>query len=406
MTRRRDTLSPAEARRAVLAAQGFAATPLTDPPGRRQLLSRVRRLGVLQIDSVNVLSRAHYLPLFSRLGPYDRESLDDLAARRPRHLFEYWAHEASLVPVQTQPLLRWRMAQGHAWGGVSRSAAEQPQLIADALACVAEIGPATSAEIEAALAHSSPRPTDHWGWNWSAVKQVLEHLFWLGEITTAGRDGQFRRRYALTEAVLPAEILAVPTPERADAIRGLVAIAARALGVATAADLRDYFRLGAADAKTAIADLVDAGELVPVTVAGWPPAWRHVRAVVPRRITHDALLVPFDPLIWERSRVERLFGMRYRIEIYVPAAKREYGYYVLPFLQDDRLAARVDLKADRAAGTLRVLGVWSHESDAETPVRLATQLHRLGAWLGVPAVTVATRGDLADTTAAACVSVG
>lgn len=402
---RRDTLTPAEARRAVLAAQGFGGQSAA--AGTRALLGRTRKLGVIQIDSVNVVSRAHYLPLFSRLGPYDRAALDDLSARRPRRLFEYWAHEASLLPVETQPLLRWRMAQEHAWGNVAASADEHPELVDQVLACVGEIGAATATDVERALQHGAPRPTDHWGWNWSAVKRILEHLFWAGDVASAGRDPQFRRLYALPSAVLPEAVLATPTPDRPDAIRQLVGLAARALGVATATDLRDYFRLPAADTTRAIQELADSGDVSPVLVDGWPPTWRHRSTVVPRAIGHDALLVPFDPLIWDRSRVERLFGMRYRIEIYVPAAKREFGYYVFPFLQDERLAARVDLKADRSAGTLRVLGAWTHEAGPETAERLAASLADLAGWLEVPQLRVAAEGDLAPALAAAArVSVG
>ena len=398
---RRESLTPDEARRAVLTAQGFAGSMPTDV-GRRTLLSQIRRLGVIQIDSVSVLSRAHYLPLFSRLGGYDRSSLDRLADGRPRQVFEYWAHEASLLPVATQPLLRWRMAHDHAWGSVSQRAAENPRLVAEVLACVAEAGPATAAAIEHALGRGgADRPTDHWGWNWSDVKHVLEHLFWTGEITTSGRDSQFRRRYALTSEVLPAAVLAAPTPEPAAAVRELVAIAGRALGVATALDLRDWFRLPAGMANQAIAELVDAGDLLPVAVPGWPAAWRHRSARVARRIDNDALLVPFDPLIWERTRVERLFAMRYRIEIYVPAAKRQFGYYVLPFLQGERLTARVDLKADRVRGVLRVLSVWGHRPDVETATRLAVALQGLADWLAVPNLEFSGVGDLADATATA-----
>lgn len=402
---RRESLTPAEARRVVLSAQGFGGPRRVDS-GRRALIAAVRRLGVVQIDSVNVVSRAHYLPLFSRLGAYDRTALDRLSDRRPRHLFEYWAHEASLLPVTTQPLLRWRMKQGHAWGSVSQRAADNPRLVREVLACVAATGPASASDIERSLGHDGSAGKGHWAWNWSEVKHVLEHLFWTGEITSAGRDGQFRRRYALTADVLPSDILAATTPSPAEAIRGLVDIAARALGVATAPDLRDWFRLPAAAAKSAIAELVEAGELTPVTVPGWPPAWRHRSARGRRQVHADSLLAPFDPLIWERSRVQRLFDMRYRIEIYVPAPKRQFGYYVLPFLQDDQLTARVDLKADRARGVLQVRSVWGHRPDTDTPARLVAALQRLGAWLDVPELRIEAVGDLArDTAEAARVSV-
>ena len=397
--RGRDALSPAEARRAVLAAQGFGLGG-----GRsdtRSLLRSIRRMGLVQIDSVNVLTRAHYLPAFSRIGAYDRSRLDAAGARAPRTLFEYWGHEASLLPVERQPLLRWRMAEPHAWGSVAAAAQSDPGLVTEVLDCVAAIGPATATTVERELEHGAARGTDRWGWNWSAVKQILEHLFWSGEVTSGGRDAQFRRRYALPEAVLPQHVRHTPTPDRAEAIRGLVDIAARALGVATAVDLRDYFRLNAADTMRAVTELVEDGALLPVDVPGWPAAWRHHSVVVPRRLTHDALLVPFDPLIWERSRVQRLFDMRYRIEIYVPKAQRAHGYYVLPFLQDEHLRARVDLKADRARGTLQVQGTWGHQATSDTSDRLAAELGRLATWLGLAEVSVAANGDLATRLATA-----
>lgn len=399
MGARGDSLTPAEARRAVLAAQGFGAR--RSPADTRTVLRTVRRLGLVQIDSVNVLARAHYLPVFSRVGPYDRSRLDAAAARAPRTLFEYWGHEASLIPVEHQPLLRWRMTERHAWGAVAAVAEEDPRLVAQVRDCVATIGPATTADVERELEEGEGRRKDHWGWNWSVVKRILEHLFWSGEVTSSGRDSQFRRRYALPEAVLPGTVLRTPTPERPDAIRGLVEIAARALGVATAADLRDYFRLSAADATRAVGELVEAGDLRPVSVPGWPAAWRHHAVTVPREVVHDGLLVPFDPLIWERGRVQRLFALRYRIEIYVPAHKRERGYYVLPFLRNDELRALVDLKADRAAGRLRVVGAWGHDAGADTPERLAAELGRLARWLDLSEVQVASHGDLAARLAAA-----
>lgn len=389
----RDSLSPAQARRVLLAAQGFGRAP--EPgAGRRRLVALVRRLGLLQIDSVHAITRAHYLPAFSRLGGYDRAGLDSASAQPPRALFEYWAHEASLLPVATQPLLRWRMAERHQWSYVADGAAREHQLRGEVLAALAELGPVTATQLEQRLEYEQPDEPADWGWNWSLVKRVLEALFWSGEISTAGRDPGFRRRYALTEQVLPAAVLATATPERADAIRELVAIAARALGVATAPDLRDYFRLSAADTAVAIRDLVDAGALVPVTVPGWPPTWLHRDARVPRRVEHAALLVPFDPLIFARERVQRVFGMRYRIEIYVPAPRREFGYYVLPYLRDEQLVGRVDLRADRRTGSLRVLGAWSEAGHDARP-GLAGRLRELAGWLALPQVVVEAPGTLA-----------
>lgn len=393
MTARGDTLSLPQARRIALAAQGFADRPPRGAPDARHLRRVLDRLNVLQVDSVNVVVRAHYMPAFSRLGGYPTVALDRLAARAPRRLFEYWGHEASLLPVRLHPYLRWRMALGHQWG-VGEWARERPEFLRWVLEEVRDKGPLTAREIE----HDVPRRKDHWGWNWSEVKKALECLFWEGRITAARRNGSFERVYDLPERVLPADVVNAPTPDRADAYRELVRTASRSLGVATERDLRDYYRLGPAGTRTAICELVEAGELTPVTVKGWTqPAYLHPQARAPRRVEAAALISPFDPLIWERSRTERLFGFRYRIEIYVPAGKRVHGYYVLPFLLGDRLVARVDLKADRKARVLRVPAAWA---EPDMPVgqvaeSLSDQLHRLAAWLGLDMVADPERGDLA-----------
>jgi uncharacterized protein len=397
-----ESLSAGQARRVALAAQGF-----TDPaPGGavdlRHLRRVLRRLQLLQVDSVNVLQRAHYLPLYSRLGPYRTDLLDRAAYRRPRELFEYWGHEASLLPVGLQPLLRWRMADARnsAWGGVRRVAAEQPELVAWVLDEVRARGPLTAAEIE----HDAPRSREHWGWNWSVVKRALEWLFWSGQVTAADRTTSFARRYDLPERVLPPAVLAAPTPDPADAHRELVERAARALGVAAEVDLRDYFRLPVAAARGAVAELVDDKVLLPARVQGWrQAAYLHRDAALPRRVRARALISPFDPLIWERSRTERLFGMTYRIEIYVPAPQRLYGYYVLPFLLGDRFTARLDLKADRKAGVLQIPAAWREPGadEPETADALAAELHRLAGWLGLGAVAAPERGDLAAALSAA-----
>jgi uncharacterized protein YcaQ len=393
-----DYLTLTQARRVALAAQGFADRAPAGEPGRRHLRRVLERTGLLQIDSVNVVQRAHYLPAYSRLGPYDPAQLDRLAYRRPRELFEYWAHEASLVPVHLHPMLRWRMSSGAAWGRMVRIAREQPDLVRRVLEEIRAKGPLSAAEVEGDLA--GPRRKDHWGWNWSDTKTAIEWLFYSGEVSVAHRNSSFARVYDVPERILPPEIVAAPTPEPADAFRELVRVAARGLGVAAEAELRDYFRLPLAGARTAIAELVEAGELLPVEVQGWTPrAYLHAEARIPRHITAATLVSPFDPLMWQRARVERLFGFNYRIEIYVPPLQRLYGYYVLPFLLGDRLVARVDLKADRKAGVLQVPSAWVEpdvRSPDETAEALAAELHRFAGWLGLGAVELPARGDFAE----------
>jgi uncharacterized protein YcaQ len=392
-------LSLARARRIALAAQGFGRPRPARPPNAGQIAALVARLGVLQLDSVNVFTRAHYMPVFSRLGPYDRSKLDRIAGHGEgpidRRLIEYWAHEASLIPLETHPLLRWRMADvdREAWGSIARVIREQPDLVADTLALVARDGPIRARDTSSVRA--PPRPGHMW--NWHEGKVALEHLFFTGRVAAAGRVN-FERRYDTIERVLPAEILSRPTPSAADAQRALVRIAARALGVATEPDLGDYFRLPRRDSKARVAELVDAGELIPLEVEGWDaPAYLWPDARQPRRLRARALLSPFDSLIWFRPRTERLFGFRYRIEIYTPAAQRVHGYYVLPFLLGEELVARVDLKSDRDRGTLLVQGAFA-EADVDRPRvagELAHELRLVAGWLGLAGVAVAPRGDLA-----------
>ena len=390
--RRRERLSAAETRRVALAAQGFAVPRPADPDGRA--LRRVmRHVGLVQIDSVNVLARGHHLTLFARLGPYQLDLVNRAAWYAPRRLFEYWGHEASLLPVATQPLLRWRMQRAHddAWGGMKRVARERPELVDEVLATVAELGPMPASAFEDGL----PRRSEPW-WDWSDAKRAFEFLFWSGLITSARRRN-FERLYDLTERVLPRAVIAAPTPDPADAQRDLVRIAARSLGIATERDLRDYFRLPLADARGRVAELVETGELLPVAVEAWgTQAYLWHETSVPRSVDARSLIGPFDSLIWERSRVERLFGFRYRIEIYVPKPKRVHGYYVLPFLLGDRLVARVDLKAERDTGELRVQAAHAEpEAPPETAAALAEELRAMAGWLGLERVNVGNRGDLA-----------
>lgn len=381
-----ERLSPGQARRIALAAQGFGR-PRPEAVGPRDLRRTVERLGLHQIDSVNVLVRAHYLPAFSRLGPYDRGLIDRAAwgPRRERRLFEYWAHEASLLPVEMHPLLRWRMAQAErgeiGWGSLKAYADERRSEAEAILSRIREEGPLAASDFEEGRGRSG------W-WEWGDTKRALEWLFWAGLITTATRRGSFERVYDVPERVIPAAILALPTPPVADAQRGLVAHAAEALGIATETDLRDYFRLKPEPAKRAVADLVEEGVLVPAAIEGWTrPAYLHRDARRPRRIRGQALLAPFDPLVWERGRAERLFGFRYRIEIYTPAEKRVHGYYVLPFLLDEALVARVDLKADRQRSRLLVRRTSLEPgAPAETGERLAAELELMARWLGLEGV--------------------
>jgi hypothetical protein len=376
-------ISLGEARRIVLAAQGFARARPSRPTARH-LVTDIDRLGLHQIDSVNVLARAHYLPAFSRLGAYDRDALDKLAwgRRSKRRLFEYWGHEASLLPLDLYPAMRWRMQLADrgevGWGSLRAFARERRNEAMETLQRIASEGPLAASDFETRKGGAG------W-WSWSHAKQALEWLFWAGHLTTATRRRSFERVYDLPERVLPADIVEQPALDERTAHRLLLARAAGALGVATATDLRDYFRLKPEPARDAIQDLVDSRLLVPVRVEGWKQtAYLHAQAAHPRAVRAAALVSPFDPLVWERSRTQRLFDFRYRIEIYTPADKRIHGYYVLPFLLGDRLVGRTDLKADRQRSRL-VVGRTSFEPGAPADARnlLAEELSLLGKWLGL-----------------------
>ncbi|MEH3155807.1 MAG: winged helix DNA-binding domain-containing protein [Gordonia paraffinivorans] len=398
----RRTLSPATTRRIALGAQGFADRPPTGDVTRRHLRRVVDRLGVIQMDSVNVAVRAHYMPLFSRLGPYTTSVLDDAAwrstATRRRLLTEYWAHEAALIDVDDWPLFGWRMAD-YRFGRYSRATSEsstQTRLRAEVLAAVTDLGPSTGGMLEDALGRRREGPRRGSWWDRSEVKHTCEVMLAAGELA-AVRDDTFARHYDLAERVVGEERVGRHIP-RDEAVDTLMRRAAGALGVATELDLRDYFRLPVVDARASLARLVENGDLTPVAVRGWDAtAYLDPTARAPRRVTASALLAPFDPLVFFRPRLARLFGMDYRIEIYVPKPKRVYGYYVFPYLWDETVGARVDLKHDRTAGVLRVQSAHA-EDDVDRGAlseSLAADLRTMAGWLGADDVVVADRGDLA-----------
>jgi uncharacterized protein YcaQ len=396
---RRHKLSSAAARRIALAAQGFGVERPQQGTDVGHVKRAIDRLGLLQIDSVNVLTRAHYLPLFSRLGNYDSGHLDAIAWGRKgrRGLFEFWAHEASLLPLASQPLWRWRMDRaarnaGDGKGKLHEFRRRKAKYIAEILREVTDRGALAASE----LSNAGPGRGAWWGW--SDGKLALEWLFFAGHLTTATRRGTFERVYDLTERVLPASIQAMPTPPPEEAQRQLLRISARAMGVATETDLRDYFRLGVADAKARLAELVENGDLLQVEVEGWQkPGYLDPAARQPRTVAARALLAPFDPLIWERDRTHRIFDFFYRIEIYTPLAKRVHGYYVLPFLLGDALVARVDLKADRANSTLLVHAAHLEPgADAKmVAAPLREELRLMADWLGLEKMSLPTAGALA-----------
>jgi hypothetical protein len=387
-------------------AQGFGERRPAGRVDARHARRALSAVGLIQIDSVNVVARSHELPLFSRLGPHRRDLLPDLAYRR-QELFEYWAHEASLVPVSLHPLLRWRMARaaGEAWGGMVRIQRDQPGLVKAVLGEVTARGPLSARDLDAVLSGATPdrgirRSGGPW-WGWGDVKTALEWLFWTGMLGAAGRTRSFERIYDLAERVLPTAVLAAPTPAEPDAQRELLRFAAARLGVGTAGDVADYFRIRRPDARPRLAELVEERALVPVKVEGWrEPAFLDPAAGASgrRRPRPRALLSPFDSLVWERSRTERLFGMRLRLEVYTPAERRTHGYYVLPFLLGEHLVARVDLKADRKVSVLRVLGAFGEapHDPVVTARALSAELAELARFLGLERVAVEPRGDLAS----------
>lgn len=385
-----EKISLPTARRIALAAQGFGDPRPAGTVTRRHLQRVLGRTGLFQIDSVSAVVRAHYMPLYSRLGPYPMALLDDAMQPTKRLLVEYWAHEASLLPLETWPLMRWRMerASEGMYSGLAKFGRANKAYIDEIFHQVVDRGPIAASDIVGA------KGSGGW-WGWSREKHAFEWLFWAGRITTHSRRS-FERLYDLPERVLPADIYNTPVPAAADAHRELLRISARAHGVATAACLRDYFRLSPADMKGRLEELVEMGELIPVRVEGWnKQAYLHASARIPRKIQARALLAPFDPLVFERARAEQLFGFRYRIEIYTPAEKRQYGYYVLPFLLGERLVARVDLKADRPAGVLRVHAAYAEPcAPPETAAELHEELKQMRDWLGLERIEVTPAGDI------------
>lgn len=397
-----DRLSAAAARRLALAAQGFDRA---HPPvvGARHLSATVDRLQVLQLDSVSVFARSHYLPLFARLGAYDQGALDRMLFSRRGRYTEYWAHEAAIIRREDWPLwhfkreaLRERFTRTRPW--VRENAALMSWLLAE----LADKGPMTVAEVE----HDATVRRGPW-WGWSDVKEGLEYLFAFGDVVSGGRRG-FSRVYALPEQVDLAELHEVAVP-KADAVRELVLRSVRALGVGTVADIADYHRLKIAPTTQALRELVEAGAVEQVAVEGWErggrplPAFRVPGTRIPRHIEATALLSPFDPVVWNRDRALRMFGFHYRIEIYTPAPKRLYGYYSLPVLVDDALPGRIDLKSDRAAGVLRVQSAWVEPGTSAGAMaeRVAPALRAASAWQGLGDVVVADRGDAAAAVRAA-----
>jgi uncharacterized protein len=391
----KSSLSTAEARRIALAAQGFTHHDRNGRANWSTMKRELKRLHLLQIDSVNVLCRSHYLPLFSRLGNYDRDALDKRSLKvKGRELFECWAHEASFVRMELHPLMRWRMDRARrgdgTYGAMNRFTKENKAFLKKVLSFIEQNGPTTQSEL----------PEQHKGkggwWGWSKNKLALETLFDQGLLTTSKREG-FERIYDIPERVIPDAVRSLPTPGERDAMLQLIDLAAQALGIGTEFDLRDYFRLPVKDAAQATKDAIDAGIIIPVTVRGWKkPAFIHRDAKLPRKAGGSALVSPFDPICWDRDRAERIFDFHYRIELYTPAPKRKFGYYVLPFLHGDHFAGRVCLKADRANSALLVnqAHVEHGRDEMEAAEALSIELQRMAKWLGLDRVDIAGKGNL------------
>jgi uncharacterized protein YcaQ len=395
-----DSLSLTQARKLALRAQGFRQSTRAGTAGWRSLNAGIKTMAALQIDAINTVIRSHYVPLYSRLGAYDRSVLDRKvfasraqSANRRSH-FEYWGHECSILPMEFYPLLRWRMQDARNGIGLYKQlhslATSNPAFIARIKSTIVDSGAVTSRDLGGARRGNGM-------WQWSKSKQALEYLFSTGEIASAGRRG-FERLYDINERTIPAALLNASVPERKGSQASLLEIAAVALGVATEADLRDYFRISAADARGCIEQLVEDKKLIPLRVDTWKDtAYICPNTVIPRTATHSSLLTPFDPLVWHRQRAERLFGFNFRLEIYVPEKQRKYGYYVMPYLMNGSLVARLDLKSDRQSGSLLVKGAWPEAGVdiGKTAEQLATDLHRLAGWLQLESVKIQRRGQLA-----------
>ena len=389
-------LTKLEARRIALHAQGFCNQNRDNKKNWSAIASTIKDLHLLQIDSVNVLVRSHYLPLFSRLGNYDRSVLDKRTLESTnRHVFECWAHEASLVPMDMHPLMRWRMNRAktgtHMYSSMIRFATDEKAFLKKTLEHIRKTGPTGASAIP-----NSGKGEGGW-WGWSKGKMTMETLFAQGLVTTTKRD-KFERIYDVPERVIPSEVLNAATPTESETFRTLICLSAQALGIATEFDLRDYFRLPIVETKTAISECVENGDLIPVNVDGWTmPTYIHKSTKLPRKAGGTALLSPFDPLCWERDRTERLFNFHYRIEIYTPQPKRKFGYYVLPFLNGEDISGRVCLKADRENGTLRANAIHHEEmvDPEETAKAMAGELVKMAEWLGLPNVEVKKSGNLA-----------
>lgn len=389
---RPESLSQKDARRISLSAQGFAAPRPAGKVDGRHLRKAIGQMGLIQVDSVNVLVRSQELPLFARLGRHRRTLIDEAVADGT--LFEYIVHEACFVPTAHHHLVRWRMGLPYRWSHFRRMVEERPGYMEEVYRRVAEDGPLVAGDLKARVGRRGT-----W-WDYDDGKVALEALFFQGRLAARRRPSDFARVYDLPERIIPAEALARPTPSPHDARKELLVLAARSHGVGTLSDLADYYRLKPTDCRSALAELVEEGRVLPVTVEGWDrPAFIHPDARRPRRIPARALLSPFDPVVWFRERAERLFGFHYRIEIYTPAAKRRYGYYVLPFLLGDSLVGRVDLKADRAAGALVIQSAWGEpdvDDQREVAGELLGELRQMADWLELERIVVADRGDLSS----------